>query len=267
MEKSSYVAGSFCWADLQAKDSAASKQFYAALFGWEMIDRPVAPGVVYTMCRVRGKDVCAINPMSPDMAATGMPSLWTVYVAVDDADATQKAAVAAGGAIALPAMDVMDEGRMGFVQDPTGATVGLWQPKNMKGAALFGETGAMVWHELMSRDVAKAKAFYTQVFGWSTYGAPMGEHGEYTLFRGGEAKDWRDNRAGMMGMPPNVPAMVPSYWGVYFAVDSCDAAVKKAQELGAQVVVPPTDVPGTGRFATLVDPQGAMVSVLEAAPM
>lgn len=267
MEKTSYAPGTFCWSDLQSKDAAASKRFYAALFGWEMFDMPVGPGAVYTMCRVKGKDVCAIHQMGGELASSGMPSTWSLYVAVEDADAAQKAAVAAGGTIALPAMDVMDQGRMGFVQDPAGATVGLWQPKSMKGAALFGETGAMVWHELMTRDAAKAKAFYAQVFGWKALDVPMGEHGEYTLLRAGDAGDYRDNRAGLMSMPPNVPAQVPAHWGVYFAVEDCDATVKRAQELGAQVLVPGTDVPGTGRFASLMDPQGAMVSVLQPAPM
>lgn len=262
MEKTSYEPGTFCWADLQSKDANGAKKFYSALFGWEMSDMPVGPGMVYTMCRLRGKDVAALSQMMPDLAATGMPSFWSVYVAVDSVDATQKAAVDAGGKIAMPAMDVMEEGRMGVIQDPAGASIGLWQPRKMKGAALAGETGAMVWDELMTRDPAKAKPFYGKVFGWASSDQDMGPMGTYTLLLRGQT-----NVGGMMAMPPNVPAQVPSYWGVYFAVDDCDATVKKAQELGGSVVVPATDIPRTGRFASLMDPQGAMVSILQPAPM
>lgn len=263
MEKTSYEPGTFCWADLQSKDVNGAKKFYSALFGWEMFDMPVGPGMVYTMCRVRGKDVAALSQMMPDMAATGMPSFWSVYVAVESVDATQKVAADAGGKIAMPAMDVMDEGRMGMIQDPTGATLGLWQPRKMKGAAYIGEKGTMAWHELMTRDTAKAKAFYAKVFGWTIRDQDMGPMGTYTLFDQGKDA----HVAGMMAMPPNVPAQAPPYWGVYFGVDDCDASANRAKELGGSILVPPTDIPGTGRFATLTDPYGAVVSIFKLVPM
>jgi predicted enzyme related to lactoylglutathione lyase len=53
-----------------------------------------------------------------------------------------------------------------------------------------------------------------------------------------------------------VPAE-PSHWMVYFAVDDVGAAFKKAVAAGAREVVAPQDFPG-GRFAIVVDPQGAV---------
>ncbi|HVQ32171.1 MAG TPA: VOC family protein, partial [Vicinamibacteria bacterium] len=49
---------------------------------------------------------------------------------------------------------------------------------------------------------------------------------------------------------------------VYFQVADCDAAVAKAKGLGARVYLEPKDIPGTGRFAVLADPQGATFSVI-----
>ena len=55
---------------------------------------------------------------------------------------------------------------------------------------------------------------------------------------------------------------------VYFAVADCDASALKAKSGGGQVKVPPTDIPGVGRFSVIQDPQGAVCSIirLEAMP-
>ncbi|HEY2332464.1 MAG TPA: VOC family protein, partial [Acidimicrobiales bacterium] len=68
--------------------------------------------------------------------------------------------------------------------------------------------------------------------------------------------------AGMMPMPEMVPAEVPPYWLVYFNVDDCDAAVAKAEGLGASLVAGPMEVQ-VGRFAVLSDDQGAMFAVIK----
>ena len=52
----------------------------------------------------------------------------------------------------------------------------------------------------------------------------------------------------------------PARWGVTFAVGDTDAAVARAVELGATVVVDPFDAPAV-RIAVLADPQGAVFTV------
>ena len=47
------------------------------------------------------------------------------------------------------------------------------------------------------------------------------------------------------------------------AVADCDATAAKAKSLGAQVIVEPQDIPNVGRFATFIDPQGAMLAVMK----
>jgi predicted enzyme related to lactoylglutathione lyase len=56
---------------------------------------------------------------------------------------------------------------------------------------------------------------------------------------------------------------LPPHWLVYFAVDDCDAKVQKATGLGAQVMKPADDIPGVGRFAILLDPQGAAFAIIK----
>jgi predicted enzyme related to lactoylglutathione lyase len=65
-----------------------------------------------------------------------------------------------------------------------------------------------------------------------------------------------DMVAGATEMNPMVPASVPSYWMVYFAVTDVEASFRKAMAAGAREMLAPQDFPG-GRFAILSDPQGA----------
>ncbi len=52
-----------------------------------------------------------------------------------------------------------------------------------------------------------------------------------------------------------------SHWISYIATADVDSAVKKAEELGGEVLLMPTDIPGFGRAAVLRDPQGAAFGV------
>ncbi len=71
-------------------------------------------------------------------------------------------------------------------------------------------------------------------------------------------------RAGVMKMPdPSAPTL----WCPYVAVEDCDATVEKAQGLGAQVMMPPTDIPNVGRIAVLIDPLKAPIALIKPAPM
>jgi len=65
----------------------------------------------------------------------------------------------------------------------------------------------------------------------------------------------------MMAKPAEIPAEVPPYWGVYFAVEDADACVARITELGGSLTMGPMDIE-PGRFAVASDPLGAMFSVI-----
>jgi len=184
------------------------------------------------------------------------PTAWNVYIGTDDIDALAGRVGGAGGTVVAPPFDVGDQGRMGVFQDPSGAFISAWQGTRMGGF----ETDApnsFGWSELNARGVDQALPFYTAVFGWETRTSPMGEgQPPYTEFLlNGESV------AGAQDMDPAMPPQVPSYWGIYFAVEDVDASYRKALDLGAQQMVAPTDFPG-GRFAIVTDPQGASFGLL-----
>lgn len=55
-----YVPGTFCWVDLATTDAAAAKKFYGELFGWNLLDTPIGPDMVYSMAQVEDKNVAAL---------------------------------------------------------------------------------------------------------------------------------------------------------------------------------------------------------------
>lgn len=118
--------------------------------------------------------------------------------------------------------------------------------------------GRFCWYELMTTDKAAARSFYTKVVDWGTQDMPMPGM-TYTMFKAGEQPV-----SGLMDLPDAARKMgAQPNWGGYVAVDDVDAGADKAKRLGAQVYVPPTDIPNVGRFAVIADPQGAVISLFK----
>lgn len=243
------------WVDLASADPAASREFYGKLFGWEttVSDDPQYGGYGIAHLPDGGEDVAGIGPkMDPNA-----PTSWNLYIGTDDAGALGEAVKAAGGTVVAPAFDVGEMGRMAVFQDAAGAFISAWQPAG-EGSFRSGEVGTFGWAELNARGIEAAKAFYADVFGWTSTATPMGEgQPDYHQFQvDGE------NIAGGMEMSPMLPDQVPSYWMPYFNVDDVDAAFGRALEAGAREMVAPMPMP-SGRFAIVTDPQGAAFGLLK----
>ena len=250
-----HAPGTFSWAELATSDQGGAKQFYTTLFGWTAHDSDMGGGQSYTVLKQGGKDVGALYTMKPEMAQHGVPPNWASYVSVESADAAAATARRLGGKIIMEPFDVFDMGRMAIIEDPTGAPFAVWEAKKHIGAGVLNENGALTWNELLTRNPKQAAAFYTGLFPWKAETMPMGNM-DYTLFKRGEA-----NAGGLFEITPEMGPM-PANWSVYFQVEDTDATAAKAVGLGAKVIVPPTDVPNVGRFATIQDPQGAVFSFI-----
>lgn len=159
MDITQHAEGAPCWFELSTSDEAAALRFYSALFGWTDQAEPMGEGMgSYHMQQLRGLNVAAISQQQPDEAQQGVPSHWSVYLNVADVDGAAAKVSAAGGQVVMPAMDVMDHGRMALIGDPTGGMVGLWQALAHTGAGVMREPNAMTWAELMTKDAARAAA-------------------------------------------------------------------------------------------------------------
>ena len=158
---------------------------------------------------------------------------------MESADAAAEQVRQAGGAVLSEPFDVFDAGRMAVCGDPEGAG---------------------------------ARAFYGDVFGWTT----LEMEGGFTAWTLPGYGDFLETinpgtreRNAALGAPAGFADVVatlavlgddqpdtPAHWGVTFGVENADAAAERAAALGGTVVAGPFDAPWV-RTVVIVDPQGA----------
>lgn len=250
MKRTEAVPGAPCWVELGTGDVPESAAFYGALLGWtfETDARPEAGG--YTVASLRDVPVAALSPLY----APGQPVAWSVSFAVLDTDATAARAADEGGAALMAPTDIFDNGRFAVLRDPTGAMFNVWQSRSFHGFGIWDEPGAAAWVELATRDTPAATAFYQALFAWSV------SADDYPHLSTGDREfgGVRDLNA------TGAPESVPPHWLLYFRTQDVAATTQRAAELGAQILSKPFALPGTGSFATLRDPQGALFALYEA---
>jgi uncharacterized protein len=242
--------GAPCWVDVMTSDTERSRAFYCELFGWTA-EEPNEEFSGYFSFRKDGVLVAGGMAAQP-----GMPDVWSVYLASDDAEKTVAATTANGGQVVVEPMAVADLGTMAFVTDCGGAAVGVWQPGSHQGIGVLGETGTPSWFELLTRDYDAAVSFYRDVFRWDTKVVGDTPEFRYTTQVQGE-----ELLAGVMDASGFLPDGIPAHWSVYFGVDDTDIALAKIVELGGSIVTPAEDTP-YGRLATAADPIGAQFKLV-----
>lgn len=245
---SRWPPGTPCWVDVTASDVEAAQRSYSATLGWTY-DPPAGPEFGgYTMARTDGAVASGLGPVM------GGPPAWTVYLASDDADATAAAVTEHGGQVLMGPEDIGPFGRMVIAVDPQGAAFGVWQGREMPGAEIVNEPGALIWESLATPDTAAAQVFYGAVFGWTFSAIPDAPPG-FATFDGPDGLP--------LGNIDNGDGKSPPQWRPFFGVTDADAAAAAMTGAGGTVVDEPTDTPW-GRMAVLADPAGATFVVMTA---
>lgn len=247
----SHAPGTPSWYDLMSPDLEGARAFYKALFGWDYFINGPEMGH-YTIALKDGRPAAGLGPKP---AGVEMPSVWSVYFATDDVDASLAAVSAHGGAITHPAHTVGEQGRLGMAADPSGAVFGFWQPGTHRGAEVVNEHGAMAWCEVNTREGEAVAGFYCAVMGLTAQPLPGGM-AYWTLHQGDCTV------AGVMQMNEQWPANLPAHWMPYFAVDNTDEAIDIVKGNGGALCVPAFDTP-YGRMAVVADPFGGTFSIIQ----
>jgi hypothetical protein len=114
--------------------------------------------------------------------------------------------------------------------------------------------GKIVWVQLVTPDLAAARAFYGGLFGWTfrDIGAP-----DYA-----EADLNGHPVAGLFQVPIKPGEHRQPAWLGFISTTDVDAATAAAQQRGAKLLFGPHDIPDLGRDAVLADPQGAVFAIL-----
>ena len=116
------------WCELLSTDPKAAVEFFTSLLGVESETATMPSGEDYTVYMAGGVPVAGTMAMPKQVQEMNVPSHWSVYFDVEDADATFNKAISMGGQAALAPTDIEDVGRLAFVIDPQGAAFGLIAP-------------------------------------------------------------------------------------------------------------------------------------------
>ncbi len=214
----------------------------------------MGPGETYTMFKLDGLDTSAAYTLRPDMKAQGIPPHWDIYMAVESADETAAKIESFGGTLIAKPFDVMTYGRMAVASDPTGAVFCIWQAKTHIGSRIGQQPGTVCWADLNTPDAEAASQFYVGVFGWELFQGQNDPSG-YLHIKCGEQY--------IGGMLPAHMPNIPAHWMLYFAVADAKASTDQAVSLGGKTMVPVQEIPGTGWFSIVQDPQGAAFALFQ----
>lgn len=253
-----YEEGVPCWVDAMVPDVIGGRRFYGELFGWTFQQADERYGGTAQAFH-EGANVAALVPKRNGR----MPTVWNVYFATLDIGATIARIRRAGGEVIMVPMPVGNAGTVAMAADPGGAVFGLWQAGTYYGFEKQGRPCSYAWTDLYTRDPKRVDPFYETVFGFTTRSVETTDGTDFAVWSpAGRPAGLEGAVAGRGVIDRRFPAQMPAHFLVYFAVPDCDEAVATATRLGGHVILDPEDTP-YGRFAVLVDNQGASFAVID----
>src|SRR5262245_49928132 len=173
---SDQLLGSFVWCELLTTDTAAAGNFYKKVVGWKTA--PWGNDSSYTTFNTGSGPVAGMMVLPEDAKKMGAPPNWMMYVGTPNVDETAAKIAQRGGKVLKQPDDIPNAGRFAVVQDPYGATFGIYtpgQPGQGKGKPGVGDFS---WYELYTPNPEAAWDFYHGLFGWEkTSAMDMGEMG------------------------------------------------------------------------------------------
>ncbi|MBF6082780.1 VOC family protein [Nocardia cyriacigeorgica] len=116
--------------------------------------------------------------------------------------------------------------------------------------------GTPCWVDCQVDDVARARRFYADLFGWEITDSPQEAGGYLIALRNGRPA------AGIGPKPAGMP--MPSVWTTSLAAEDADAVAARIGAAGGTVIMPPFDVLDVGRMCIASDPTGGVFGVWQA---
>lgn len=226
------------------KDGNKLRNFYGETFGWKFdVMQPMDYGMVDNGGR-------GIN----GGVGTGSEATSTVYIEVPDLQAALDAVGSAGGKTMNPPMEIPGVVSLAHFTDPEGNMIGLVKanPENaaMPPSSAPEAANPVTWFEIIGKDGAALRNFYSRAFGW-TFDLMPGDMDYGTL---------KDPGRGISG---GIGTGESGYGTFTVEVPDPQAALDAAEAAGGKTTVPVTEIPGVVTFAMLADPEGNLVGIFK----
>ncbi len=256
----------FVWTDLSSYDTAASRRFYEAVFGWksygmgridaEPSDRFGMDHVNYHIATLSDQPAAGIFDMPPFFQEIKMPPFWMSYLAVDDIEAV----VARAGDIAGVTIDVeptaFGDGTMVLIRDPLGAGFTCYDGPNIDAKGDGSQSGRMVWNELITESILAVEQFYREVLGFDLV-EDNGHDGNRVKLTNGAGEEV----AGIQEVDASIRSK-KVYWVPFFSVDGLAELTSRVNSAGG-TQISKTAYGGSLNSAIYYDNTGAVFGVAE----
>jgi uncharacterized protein len=108
----------------------------------------------------------------------------------------------------------------------------------------------VVFFEIGCRDSGKTGAFFTEMFGWK-----LRPDGSSLMLEHGEEVGGIPGHIVANGHEPH------NYTIFYVQVEDLKTSLDQAVSLGGKVCLPPVEIPGSGTFALINDPEGNTIGL------
>jgi uncharacterized protein len=225
-----------CWNDVMVETTDQRKKlmaFYTTLYGWTWDEGDESTGY-YSIASSDGSAVMGCG-QGPGGAGALVP-----YFKTSDIDASVAKATEFGGTVFMGPMQVMTVGKMALVNDPTGATHGLWEPLDFHGFGVQYEPNAPGWDDHASHDPDAAGTYYAQLLGHTLMEPEPG----MKILAAGE--QWFASFS-------HDPDGGPPRWSPIYVVDTLARARDTVTAAGGTVVLEEQPVPGSA-ISVFLDP-------------
>jgi uncharacterized protein len=247
--------GKVIFLELVTPDLAATKQFYAGLFGWTFQDIQ-AGATQYAEASLDGRPVAGLVYKALPPGEHRQPA-WLSFFAVSDVDAAEKTALQHGAKVLFEPHRFPNRGREAVFADPQGAIFAVLASSSGDPPDFLAAPGEWIWSSLITSNPDTDAAFYQALFDYDVFELPASGGAQHLLLASHNYA-----RASVNTLPANTADARP-YWLNYVRVEDTVKMTAKVVALGGRVLVEPWVDRHGGKVAVVADPLGAPFGLLE----
>ncbi len=245
--------GKHIWAELFTEDLEEASRFYSELFDWDPEPLQIGPHS-YVLFRNQGTPVAGAV-YREQVAGEDTRGIWVPYFSIDNVASTVEQVVQSGGRVLASPQRILNRGTHAILAGPQGGIFGVLRSSSGDPPDYLVNYHAWIWVQLFALNPEQSKAFLEAMSLEVVEDENTESEQDYIFMSDGFA------RGGIMYNEQEENGR--SDWLNYIRVEDVKAMTKKAERLGATILVYPNDDFFDGKVAIFIGPAGGGIGLLE----